>query len=223
MSQSTNGNLTALKRLEKRKEKRDAVRSSTPSVVPMEVVDQLESLALATEKSKKHANQEEVFNDIVARKDVKKLSKKVASLSSLNSKLKKEVEETKTVAEKALKEVSDKLAKAEEENAQLRASLKSSEEKVSQTNEMLTYAIERLDKATDEAVIQTRGMLMQQYLLGETDTWDATKDIKIWEQWKELKELEDEAKDVEPKEQSDTAGQVSKDNTDADPLKSPIV
>ncbi|KAK1562937.1 hypothetical protein Q3G72_019456 [Acer saccharum] len=74
---------------------------------------------------------------------------------------------------------------------------------------MLVDAIERLDKAADEVVIQTRGKLMQQYLLGETDAWHAAKDIKIWEQLKELKELEDEVEDVQPKEQFDHAGQVT--------------
>ncbi|KAK1586673.1 hypothetical protein Q3G72_004906 [Acer saccharum] len=162
-------------------------------------------------------------SQIFLRKDVKNLSKKVASLSSSNSKLKKEVKETKSGAEKALKEASDKLAKAEEENAQLRASLKSIEEKVSQIDKMLAYAIERLGKVADEVVIQTRVRLMQQYLLGETNTWDAAKDIKIWEQWKELRELEDEAEDVEPKEKSDAARQVNKDDIDVDPPKSPIV
>ncbi|KAK1592396.1 hypothetical protein Q3G72_024187 [Acer saccharum] len=146
-----------------------------------------------------------IQSQIFHRKDVKNLSKKFTSLSSSNSKLKKEVRETKSGAEKALKEVSDKLAKVEEENARLRAFLKSSKENMSQTDDMLVDVIERLDKATDKAVIQTRGRLMQQYLLGETDTWDVAKDIEIWEQWKKLKELEDEVEDVEPQEQFDAA------------------
>ncbi|KAK0607075.1 hypothetical protein LWI29_008907 [Acer saccharum] len=248
-----------MERLEKRKGKKAATTSSTPTVIFNDGVDQPERVTPAVENSKKQPRREEISDDVMARfptdtchysdpgpilkevdqllfpkdktrltkigasrvvdwgltgaiqsqiflrKDVKNLSKKFTSLSSSNSKLKKEVRETKSGAEKALKEVSDKLAKVEEENARLRAFLKSSKENMSQTDDMLVDVIERLDKATDKAVIQTRGRLMQQYLLGETDTWDVAKDIEIWEQWKKLKELEDEVEDVEPQEQFDAA------------------
>ncbi|KAI9178093.1 hypothetical protein LWI28_022617 [Acer negundo] len=87
----------------------------------------------------------------------------------------------------------------------------------------LTGVFHRLYKAANEAVIQTKDRLMQQYMLGETDTWDAAKDIEISEQWKNLEELKDEVEDVEPKEQSDVTGQVNKDDIEVDPPKSPIV
>ncbi|KAK2655178.1 hypothetical protein Ddye_008230 [Dipteronia dyeriana] len=92
--------------------------------------------------------------------NVRTLSKKVVSLFSSNSKIKKEVEEAKSsVAEtkKVSKEVIDKLVGLEDEVTRLRASLNLSEVRLSQTDERLTDALERLDKDTDEAVIQTRG------------------------------------------------------------------
>ncbi|KAK0589221.1 hypothetical protein LWI29_011199 [Acer saccharum] len=67
-------------------------------------------------------------SQIFLKKDVKNLSKKVTSLSWLNSKLKKEVKATKYESTKVMKEVIDKLAKVEEENAQLRVSFRLSEE-----------------------------------------------------------------------------------------------
>ncbi|KAK1568847.1 hypothetical protein Q3G72_029684 [Acer saccharum] len=142
-------------RLEKRKCKRAATVSTTQSVVSTEGIDQPESVAPAIKKSRKRPRRERppMKSQLFLRKDVKNLSKKVASLSSTNWKLKKEVKETKYKAEKALKDDSDKLAKAKKENAQLRASLKLSEEKLSQTDELFAYAMERLDKAADEAVI----------------------------------------------------------------------
>ena len=57
--------------------------------------------------------------------------------------------------------------------------------------------------------------------MGETDAWKPEKDIEIWEQWKKLKELDDQVESVELKNQSDVVGQVSKDVLDVDPPKSP--
>ncbi|KAK0574270.1 hypothetical protein LWI29_020737 [Acer saccharum] len=91
-------------------------------------------------------------------------------------------------------------------------------------DELIAYAIERLDKAADEAVIQTKGELLDQYLHGGKEAWEPEKDIEIWQQWKELKALEaeddegDEEDEVEPKEQFDALeGHASKDNLEIDP------
>ncbi|KAK2659475.1 hypothetical protein Ddye_006008 [Dipteronia dyeriana] len=53
----------------------------------------------------------------------------------------------------------------------------------------LTGVFQKLDKAADEAVIQTIGELMYRYLQGETDSWRPDEDIKVWESWKKLKEI----------------------------------
>ncbi|KAK0576279.1 hypothetical protein LWI29_014855 [Acer saccharum] len=116
---------------------------------------------------------------VLVRKEVKTLSKKVTSLSSSNLKLKKEVEETKSEVERVLKEATTKLTGLVEENAWLKTSLKSSEDKLSETDEQLANTMERLNKAIDEVVIQTMGKLMHQYLYGVMDTWEPEKDIKI--------------------------------------------
>ncbi|KAK0577798.1 hypothetical protein LWI29_000289 [Acer saccharum] len=86
-------------------------------------------------------------------------------------------------------------------------------------------AFERLDKAVDKDVIETRGKLMQEYLLGQNDTWDAEKKINLWEQWKKLKALDiddegdDGEKGVEPNEQIESIDErVSEDNAEIDLL-----
>ncbi|KAK0571605.1 hypothetical protein LWI29_018762 [Acer saccharum] len=151
------------------------------------------------------------------RKDLRNLSKKVTSLTFSNAKIKKELEEARCAeagAKEAMKGAVDKLAGLKRENASLQASLKSSEDKLSQTDKMLTDALERLDKAVDEAVIETRGKLMQEYLLGHTDTWDPEKEIKVWDQWKELKALkiddegdgEEEEAALEPRKGNEVEG-----------------
>ncbi|KAK2646248.1 hypothetical protein Ddye_021443 [Dipteronia dyeriana] len=97
-------------------------------------------------------------SQLFLRKYVNALSKRVTSLSSLTSKMKKEVEETKySMAEmnKVSKEVINKLSGLEEEVARVRDSLKSSGDKLSQTDKRLANALERLDNAADEAVIET--------------------------------------------------------------------
>ncbi|KAK2662802.1 hypothetical protein Ddye_001376 [Dipteronia dyeriana] len=55
-----------------------------------------------------------------------------------------------------------------------------------QTNDRLVEALERLDKAVEKVVIKTKGKIMQEYLLGHTNSCNTDKDIKMWEQWKEL-------------------------------------
>ncbi|KAK2641461.1 hypothetical protein Ddye_023224 [Dipteronia dyeriana] len=89
-----------------------------------------------------------------------------------------------------------------------RAALVASEKKLSDTDDMLVDALEKLDKATDEAVIQTNGKLMNQDLLGETDSWRLENVIEIWEQWRKLKKLK-QAEDQ--KDEVDTVGQSGKD------------
>ncbi|KAK2646308.1 hypothetical protein Ddye_021503 [Dipteronia dyeriana] len=71
---------------------------------------------------------------------------------------------------RVLKEATDKLAGLEDEVARLNASLKSSKDKLSQTDDRLVDALERLDKAGDDTVIETRGKLMQEYLLCLSDS-----------------------------------------------------
>ena len=96
----------------------------------------------------------------------------MSSLTSSNAKIKKELEEARSVevgAKKAMKGAVKKLTGLEEEKARLKASLESSEKKLFQS-EGLEDTLERLDKAADEAMIETRGKLMQEYLLGETNT-----------------------------------------------------
>ncbi|KAK2658598.1 hypothetical protein Ddye_005131 [Dipteronia dyeriana] len=83
---------------------------------------------------------------------VSNLSKRVSSPNSSNSKLKKEVEKTKSESDLVFKEVSDKLARFEEDSARLRDSLMLNKDKLNQTDELLTDAIERLDKVAYEAV-----------------------------------------------------------------------
>ncbi|KAK1557038.1 hypothetical protein Q3G72_016580 [Acer saccharum] len=136
------------------------------------------------------------------RKNVKSLSKKVSSLTSSNAKMKKDLNEAKYVeagAKEAMKGAVEKLSEAD--------------------------AFERLDKAVDKAVIETRGKLMQEYLLGQNDTWDAEKKINLWEQWKKLKALDiddegdDGEKGVEPNEQIESINErVSEDNAEIDLL-----
>ncbi|KAK0584706.1 hypothetical protein LWI29_017429 [Acer saccharum] len=127
------------------------------------------------------------------RKDVKSLSKKVSSLTSSNAKIKKDLEGARS-AEASAKEA-----------------MKGAVEKVAGSTKLLS---------ADKAVIETRGKLMQEYLLGKNDTWDVEKEIDLWEQWKKLKALdvdeegEDGEEGTEPKEQIDTVveGKVSEDN-----------
>ncbi|KAK2642175.1 hypothetical protein Ddye_023938 [Dipteronia dyeriana] len=93
------------------------------------------------------------------KKDVKSLSKKVISLTSFNTKMKKKIEEARfadVVAKEAMKEASGKLAGLEEEVARLRASLKWNVDKLFKTDATLTDALERFNKVTDEAIIQTQ-------------------------------------------------------------------
>ncbi|KAK2647137.1 hypothetical protein Ddye_022332 [Dipteronia dyeriana] len=92
------------------------------------------------------------------RKYVGNLSKKVTSLTSSNTKMKRELDEVRFVevgTKEALERAVEKLAILENLVAQLRASLKSSENKLSQTDASLANALEGLDKAADDAVIQT--------------------------------------------------------------------
>ncbi|KAK2646270.1 hypothetical protein Ddye_021465 [Dipteronia dyeriana] len=137
---------------------------------------------LEERKEKRIALQSQLF----FMKDIKSLSKKVSTLTSSNTKLKKEVEKTNFDLERFAKESSEKLTKAEEEIARLRVALEASEKKLSYTDDTFTDALEKLDNVDDEAVIQIRGELMHQYLLGEIDSWRTKKDIKIWEQLNEL-------------------------------------
>ncbi|KAK0604145.1 hypothetical protein LWI29_012518 [Acer saccharum] len=120
----------------------------------------------------------------LTKKEVKNLSRKVSSLTFSNAKIKKDLMEERSVefgAKEAMKGTIEMHAGLEKENARLRAFLESSEKKLAQSDELLVDALERLNKATDEAVIETRGKIMQEYLLGQTNTWEAQKDIDVWE------------------------------------------
>ncbi|KAK2657400.1 hypothetical protein Ddye_010452 [Dipteronia dyeriana] len=100
------------------------------------------------------------------------------------------VEKTKSDLERLTKSWSEKIARAEEEIARLRTVLEASETKLSDTDDMLADAFKKLDKTANEVVIHTRGKLMNQYILGEIDSWWPEKDIEVWEQSKKLKAIE---------------------------------
>ncbi|KAK2659109.1 hypothetical protein Ddye_005642 [Dipteronia dyeriana] len=93
----------------------------------------------------------------------------------------KETKLSTVKAKRVSSKTTDKLADLEEEVARLKASLRSSENKLSQSDERLTHALERLKKATYEAMNETQGKLMHEYLLRHTNTWEAEKDIKTVE------------------------------------------
>ncbi|KAK2652694.1 hypothetical protein Ddye_012550 [Dipteronia dyeriana] len=143
-------------------------------------------------------------SQLFLRKDVKSLSNKVSTLTSSNIKRKKEGDKAKSDLERFAKNSPEKLARAEEDNARLRATLIASEKKLSDIDEIFTDALEKLDKAINEAVIQTRGVLMYQYLQGETDSWKPEEHIEVWEP---LKKLPAE----EQKNEADFADQWGKD------------
>ncbi|KAK2634020.1 hypothetical protein Ddye_028812 [Dipteronia dyeriana] len=115
----------------------------------------------------------------VERKDMKSLSKNVSTLISSNLKLKKKVKKTKSDSERLTNESPEKLARAEEELARLVTALESSEKKLFDTNDMLADAFEKLDKAIDNAVIQTSGELMNRYIIGEIDSLRPEKEIEV--------------------------------------------
>ncbi|KAK2642238.1 hypothetical protein Ddye_024001 [Dipteronia dyeriana] len=120
-------------------------------------VDQLLFLKDETRFTKTGASRVALQSQLFLRNYIKSLSKKVSTLSSSNTKLKKEVYKEMSDLERFAKESSDKLARAKEDNARLRATLLASEKKLSDVDEMLADMLEKLDKAADEAVIQTRG------------------------------------------------------------------
>ncbi|KAK2644960.1 hypothetical protein Ddye_020155 [Dipteronia dyeriana] len=125
-----------------------------------------ESVALVVENTRKRPYQyDPSTKTVTVRKDIKSLFKKVATLTFSNAMLKKNADKARSDSERLAKESFEKLARAEEEIARLRAALEASEKKLFVTDETLIDAFEKLDIAADEAIIQTRGELMRQYLL----------------------------------------------------------
>ncbi|KAK2649993.1 hypothetical protein Ddye_017482 [Dipteronia dyeriana] len=94
-------------------------------------------------------------------------------------KTKKEADKAKSDLERFAKESSKKLTKAEEDNDRLRAISLANEKKLSDTDEMLADTLDKLNKVADDAIIQTRGKLMYQYLQGETDSWKPDENIEV--------------------------------------------
>ncbi|TXG59614.1 hypothetical protein EZV62_014187 [Acer yangbiense] len=150
-------------------------------------------------------------SQLFLRKYVKNLSKKVSSLTFSNSKIKKELDEARSSEVRAKEAMKESVAGLEEEAARLKASLKSSEDKLSQIDERLAEVMERLDEVADEVVIETRGKLMHEYLYGVTESWNPDKDIKIWEKWKALKELEVDDEEAGEKKGNEAASGLEKE------------
>ncbi|KAK2648787.1 hypothetical protein Ddye_016276 [Dipteronia dyeriana] len=181
--------IDALKRqmewIEKKKGKKFTNVSDSSLVDQSMVVDLTELVTLIVEKTRKRPRQgnpltkNALQSKLFFRKDVKSLSKKVSTLTSSNTKLKKGVEKTKSDSERLSKESTEKLARSEEEIAQLRSALVASEKKLSNTDDMLVDAFEKLGKAAYAVVIQTKGKLMNQYILREINSWRPVKDIEV--------------------------------------------